>query len=68
MKICEENSIYYNLYTEKEILAKTLQYNVLYYHKENANKSERDKTHINIIENLYEYILNSKDKGSLQKV
>ena len=62
IKICEENSIYYNLYTEKEILAKSFQYNVLYYHKENANKSEQDKTHINIIENLYEYIVNSKDK------
>ena len=31
IKICEENSIYYNIYTEKEILAKSLQCNVLYY-------------------------------------
>ena len=38
IKICEENSIYYNIYTDKEIIAKSLQCNVLYYHKENLNK------------------------------
>jgi len=62
LKICEENSIYYNIYTEKEILAKSLQCNVLYYHKENANKPEQDKTHIKLIENLYEYIENANEK------
>ena len=62
IKICEENSIYYNIYTEKEIIAKNLQCNVLYYHKENANKEEKDKTHINIVENIYEYIANRDEK------
>lgn len=62
IKICEENSIYYNIYTEKEIIAKTLQCNVLYYQKENANKEEKDKTHINIVENIYEYIANREEK------
>jgi len=62
LKICEENSIYYNIYTEKEIIAKSLQYNVLYYHKENLNKAEEDKTHINIVENAYDYIVNRDDK------
>lgn len=62
IKICEENSIYYNIYTEKEIVAKSLQCNVLYYHKENANKEEKDKTHINIVENVYDYISNRDEK------
>ena len=62
IKICEENSIYYNIYTEKEIIAKSLQANVLYYHKENLNKAEEDKTHINIIDNVYDYILNKEEK------
>ena len=62
IKICEENSIYYNIYTEKEIIAKSLQCNVLYYHKENLNKVEEDKTHINIVENVYDYILNREEK------
>lgn len=62
IKICEENSIYYNIYTEKEIVAKSLQCNVLYYHKENVNKEEKDKTHINIVENVYDYIANRDEK------
>ena len=33
IKICEENSIAYNIYTEKTIIAKGLKYNVLYYYK-----------------------------------
>ncbi|MCI8273221.1 MAG: HAD family phosphatase [Clostridia bacterium] len=56
IKTCEENSIYYNIYTEKEIIAKSLNFNVLYYHKENLNKDEKSKTHINIVENIYDYI------------
>lgn len=62
IKICEENSIYYNIYTEKEVIAKSLQYNVLYYHKENLNKEEENKTHINIVENVYDYIANREEK------
>lgn len=62
IKICEENSIFYNIYTEKEILAKTLKYNVLYYHKENLKKEESRKTHINIMQNIYEYIQEHDEK------
>ena len=62
IKICEANSIYYNIYTEKEIIAKNLQYNVLYYYKENLNKEEENKTHINIVENIYDYIANRDEK------
>ena len=62
IKICEENSIFYNIYTEKEVLAKSLNFNVLYYHKENLNKDENNKTHINIIENLYDYLFEREEK------
>ena len=62
IKICEENSIYYNIYTEKEIVAQSLQCNVLYYHKENAFKAEDEKTHINIVENVYDYIASRDEK------
>lgn len=62
IKICEENSIYYNIYTENEIIAKNLQCNVLYYHKENADKEENDRTHINIVEDIYEYISKRDEK------
>ena len=62
IKICEQNSIYYNIYTEKEILAKSLQANVLYYNKENLNKEEKDKTHINIVSDIYHYIQERDEK------
>ncbi len=62
IKICEENSIFYNLYTEKEVLAKSLNYNVLYYYKENLNKDEANKTHIHIMENIYDYIAEREEK------
>ena len=35
VKICEENSIYYTINTEKYILSKTLNYNLMYYYYEN---------------------------------
>ena len=62
IKICEENSIYYNIYTEKEIVVKNLQCNMLYYNKENAYKEEDNKTHINIVEDAYDYIANRDEK------
>ena len=62
IKICEENSIYYNIYTEKEIIAKSLNYNVLYYYRENASKSEENKTHINIMQDIYNYIMEKDEK------
>lgn len=54
--ICEENSIYCNVYTETEVIAKSLNYNVLFYHKENAKKPEGKRTNINIVSNLRKYI------------
>ena len=66
IKICEENSIYYNIYTEKEVLTPSLKYNVLYYHKENSNREEKDRTKINIITNMYEYIQNSEREDYLK--
>lgn len=62
IKICEENSIYYNIYTENEIIANTLKFNVLYYHKENLNKDEENKTHIKLVDDVYKYISNCKQK------
>lgn len=56
IKICNENNIYYNIYTKNEILSSELKYNVLYYYKENKNKEERNKTKINIVQDIYKYI------------
>lgn len=66
IKICEENSIAYNVYTDKTILATSLKYNVLYYHKENLKKEENKKTNISIVENMYEYVKNKQDEKFLK--
>lgn len=62
--ICEKNSIYYSVYTESAIICKTLEYNVLAYNSDNAQKEENRKTNINIVENVYEYI----DKINTQNI
>ena len=66
IKICEENSISYNVYTDKTILAKSLKYNVLYYYKENLKKPEDKRTHINIVENIYDYIQKMQEEKFLK--
>lgn len=66
IKICEQNSITYNVYTDKTILATALKYNVLYYHKENLKKQEDKKTNISIVKDMYEYVKDMKDEKFLK--
>lgn len=65
-KICENNSISYNIYTEDTIIAKQLKYNVLYYYKENLKKEEKSKTSITLVENIPEYIRTSQNEKFLK--
>ena len=62
IKICEENSIYYNVYTENGIIAKNLSYNTLYYYKDNLTKPDENRMHINIVENVYDYFEQREEK------
>ncbi len=64
--ICENNSISYNIYTEETILAKKLEYNVLYYYKENLKKEEKNKTNITIVEDMKKYIQDSPNNKFLK--
>lgn len=66
INICEENSIAYNVYTEKVILTPNLKFNVLYYYKENLEKEEERKTNISIVENMYEYVSHMKEENFLK--
>ena len=66
IKICEENSIVYNVYTDKVILTTNLKFNVLYYFKENLKKEENRQTNISIVENMYEYVENMKEDKFLK--
>lgn len=66
IKICEENSISYNVYTDQTILATALQYNVLYYQKENLKKEESKQTKISIVKDMYDYVKNKKEEKFLK--
>lgn len=66
IEICEQNSIYYNVYTENMVIAKTLENNVLFYHQENANKPESKKTKINLVNNIYEYVQKLENENILK--
>lgn len=65
-EICEANSIFYNVYSEDEIITKSLNYNVLFYHKENAKKNESKRTNINIVPDIRKYIENSNKEKFLK--
>lgn len=66
ISICEQNSIYYNIYTENMVIAKTLNNNVLFYHQENASKPDNKKTKINIVQNIYEYVEELENQNILK--
>lgn len=60
-KICQENNITYNIYTEQTVIAEALKYNVLYYYKENLKKGANEKTNITLVDNLYQYIKETEE-------
>ncbi len=62
IKICEENSISYSVYTNKTIVANALRYNILYYYKENLKKQENKRTKIKIVEDIYKYVKEMQDE------
>lgn len=66
IKICEENSIYYNIYTENEVLTKSLNYNTLFYHSENTHKQEEKRTNINLLTDVYDYVEKSENNRYLK--
>lgn len=62
IKICEENSITYSVYTNKTIIANSLKYNILYYYKQNLKKEPNKKTSITLTQNIYDYVKNIEDE------
>ncbi len=66
VKICEENSMYYNVYTEKSVITKSLNFNTLYYYSENQKKPQEKWTHITIVDNVNEYIEKLNDESFLK--
>ena len=54
-KLCEKNSFFYNVYTEDEVSASSLNYTVLFSYEENLKKIEEKRTHINVVQNIEKY-------------
>ena len=63
IKICNENSIFCNLYTENEVITQKLKYNVLYYYYENKRKPAQNRVNINIVNDLLKYVTESDVKS-----
>lgn len=68
IKICEENSISYSVYTNKTIIANALKYNILYYYKENLKKEDSKKTKIKIVEDIYKYVKEMQDEKVIKVI
>jgi len=66
VQICEENSIYYSVYTDNSIITKSLNYNVLFYHQENASKPDSKKTNICLTDNIYQYIIDRPENDYIK--
>jgi len=66
IKICEENSIFYNIYTPNEVITKTLAWDSLFYNNENKKNPPDKKININITENIYDYVQNYKKDDFLK--
>ena len=67
IKICEDNSITYSVYTNNTIVADSLKYNILYYYKQNLKKEANKKTSITIVPNIYNYVKNM-DNEKVMKI
>ncbi len=46
INMCEENNIYYMIYTNKELIVKNLKHMALFFYKQNYNPNARLNTHI----------------------
>lgn len=66
VKMCDENSIYYNIYSQESVITKSINYNVAVYNYENTKKPNDKKTRINIVEDVYKYVEESDNNKYLK--
>ena len=66
IKICEENSIFYSIYTENLTIAKSLNYNILFFNNENKKMPDSKKTSIKIMDDIYKYVEENKNVNVLK--
>ena len=56
IKICKENSIFFNIYTNQGIITESLNYNVKVFNNENSYRPNNKRTNIEIVNNIESYI------------
>lgn len=66
IEVCEQNSIYYNIYTETEILTRTIAYSALFYKQENEKKDSKYQTNIRVVEDLYNFVKNDNTNNYIK--
>ena len=62
IKVCKENSIFFNVYTDKGIITESLNFNVKVFYNENNYKPNNKRTNIEIVNDIYNYIENGDYK------
>ena len=60
IKLCKENSIFFNIYTNKGIITECLNYNVKVFNNENNYKPNNKRTNIEVTTDIYNYIRNNE--------
>lgn len=61
IKICEDNSIFFNIYTDSLTVCKSINYNISFYNNENKKVTEDKKTNIKIVDDIYKYVEENKN-------
>ena len=62
IKVCKENSIFFNIYTNVGIITESLNYNVKVFHNENNFRPDDKRTNILIVNDIREYVENNNLK------
>ena len=60
IKICKENSIFFNVYTDVGIITESLNYNVKVFNNENNYKPNDKRTNIEVVKDIYDYVENNE--------
>lgn len=62
IKICKDNSIFFNIYTNKGIITESINYNVKVFNNENNFRPNNKRTNIEVVSNIETYILDNEFK------
>lgn len=66
IETCEQNSIYYNIYTETEILTRTIEYSALFYKQENEKINSKYQTNIKLVDDVYNFVKNNDSNNYIK--